>query len=60
MLAGHALLLDAFNTDVRPLCARVRAELGAAEDPIAALRESGYAARVAAERVPDPLATGRT
>ena len=60
VLAGHALLLDAFNTDVRPLCARVRAELGAAEDPIAALRESGYAARVAAERDTDPLATGRT
>jgi L-rhamnose isomerase / sugar isomerase len=50
VLAGHELLLDAYRTDVRPLCARVRAELGAAEDPIAALRGSGYAERVAAER----------
>jgi L-rhamnose isomerase / sugar isomerase len=50
VLAGHEVLLDAYRADVRPLCARVRAELGAAEDPIAALRGSGYAARVAAER----------
>src|ERR671919_293429 len=50
VLAGHRILLDAFQTDVRPLCAKARAELGAAEDPIAELRESGYAARRAAER----------
>ena len=54
VLAGHELLLDAYNTDVRPLCARVRAEQGAAEDPIAALRGSGYAERVAAERARPP------
>ena len=35
VLGGHELLLDAFNTDVRPLCAKVREELGAAADPIA-------------------------
>jgi L-rhamnose isomerase/sugar isomerase len=50
VLAGHEVLLDAYRTDVRGMCARVRAELGAAEDPIAALRGSGYAERVAAER----------
>jgi L-rhamnose isomerase/sugar isomerase len=50
VLAGHELLLDAFKTDVRPLCARARLQLGAAEDPIAALRGSGYAERVAGER----------
>ena len=50
VLAGHRILLDAFQTDVRPLCAKARAELGAAEDPIAELRESGYVARRAAER----------
>ena len=57
VLAGHELLLDAYRTDVRPLCARVRAELGAAEDPVAALRDSGYAERVAAERVSQEIAT---
>ena len=50
VLAGHRLLLDAFQTDVRPQCAKARADLGAAEDPIAELRSSGYAARRAAER----------
>jgi len=50
VLGGHELLLDAYRSDVRPLCARVRTALGAAEDPVAALRESGYAERIAAER----------
>src|SRR6201999_627778 len=50
VLGGHEVLLDAFNSDVRPACAAARAALGAAEDPIKTLRESGYARRVAAER----------
>jgi L-rhamnose isomerase/sugar isomerase len=50
VLGGHEALLDAYRTDVRPLCAKVRAELGSAEDPVGALRASGYAERRAAER----------
>ncbi len=50
VLRGHELLLDAYNTDVRPLCAKVREELGAAADPIGELRASGYVERMAAER----------
>ena len=50
VLMGHRLLLHAFETDVRPLCANARATLGGAEDPIAELRGSGYTARRAAER----------
>ena len=50
VLGGHEALVEAFNTDVRPLCAKVRADLGAAEDPLAALRASGYAERRTAER----------
>lgn len=46
VLAGHELLLDAYKTDVRPACAEARVALGAAEDPIRALRESGYAQRM--------------
>jgi L-rhamnose isomerase/sugar isomerase len=60
VLGGHELLLDAYKTDVRPLCAKARAELGASEDPIAALRASGYAERVAAERDAEPLTTRST
>ena len=47
VLGAHRLLLDAYATDVRPLCARVRESLGGAPDPIAAFKESGYAERVA-------------
>jgi L-rhamnose isomerase / sugar isomerase len=50
VLGGHEVLLDAFRTDVRALCARVRTRVGAAEDPVAALRSGGYAERIAAER----------
>jgi len=50
VLGAHEVLLDAYRSDVRPLCARVRSALGAAEDPIAALRASGYAARMAGRR----------
>jgi L-rhamnose isomerase/sugar isomerase len=50
VLGGHELLLDAYRTDVRPLCAKVRGSLGAAEDPIAALRSSDHVARAAAAR----------
>ena len=50
VLGGHEVLLDAYRTDVRPLCAKVRAEGGAAEDPVAAHRSSGYVERVSNER----------
>ena len=50
VLGAHRLLLDAYATDVRPLCAKVREDLGGAADPIAVLEESGYAWKVAAER----------
>jgi L-rhamnose isomerase / sugar isomerase len=50
VLAGHELLLDAYNADVRPLCAAVRKRKGAAANPVAELRASGYRERVAAER----------
>jgi L-rhamnose isomerase/sugar isomerase len=50
VIAGHAIMQEAFATDVRPLCARVRERRGAAADPLAALRESGYVERAAATR----------
>jgi len=42
-LYAYQVLLDAFKSDVRRACAAARAALGAAEDPIVALRQSGYA-----------------
>jgi L-rhamnose isomerase / sugar isomerase len=52
VLAAHQVLLDAYRTDVRELCARVRRRMGAAEWPLAELRSSGYQERMAAEREP--------
>jgi L-rhamnose isomerase/sugar isomerase len=50
VLGAHEALLDAYRADVRERCARARAALGAAEDPVAALRESGYVERRSALR----------
>lgn len=51
VLAANAALMDAFNTDVRPLVAEVRAELGADADPVAAYHASGYGEKIVAERI---------
>jgi len=50
VLAAHRVLTDAFETDVRPLLAQVRVEMGLDSDPLAVLRASGYEQKVAAER----------
>ncbi|WP_369264519.1 L-rhamnose isomerase [Streptomyces sp. R35] len=51
VLAANAVLMDAYNTDVRPLLAEGRAELGLDPDPVAAYRRCGWAEKIAAERV---------
>ncbi|MGW1770274.1 L-rhamnose isomerase [Streptomyces sp. NPDC002104] len=51
VLAANAVLMDAFNTDVRPLLAEVREELGLDADPVGAYHRSGWAQKTAAERV---------
>ena len=50
VLGGHEILMAAFNTDVRPLCAKVRESIGAAPDPVAALRSGGYVSQQIAQR----------
>jgi L-rhamnose isomerase/sugar isomerase len=51
VLGAHAVLMDAFATDVRPLLASLREEQGLDPDPMAAYARSGYARKIAAERV---------
>ncbi|TNU74053.1 L-rhamnose isomerase [Miniimonas arenae] len=51
VLGAHAVLMDAFNTDVRPILAEVREAKGLDADPIKAFAATGYAEKVAAERV---------
>jgi L-rhamnose isomerase / sugar isomerase len=50
VLGGHRVLLDAFETDVRPLLARLRERVGVDPDPVEAFRRGGYAERFALER----------
>ncbi|HLI00582.1 MAG TPA: L-rhamnose isomerase [Acidimicrobiales bacterium] len=51
VLGANGVLIDAFNTDVRPILAELREEMGLDPDPLAAYRRSGYAERIVAERV---------
>jgi L-rhamnose isomerase / sugar isomerase len=51
VLGAHAVLMDAYDTDVRPLLAELRAEQGLDPDPVAAYRRSGYQEKINAERV---------
>jgi L-rhamnose isomerase / sugar isomerase len=51
VLDANAILMDAYNTDVRPLLAEVRADAGLDPDPIAAYRRTGYQEKIVAERV---------
>jgi L-rhamnose isomerase/sugar isomerase len=50
VIAAHNLLTEAYRTDVRPLLAKVRHELGVPVDPIASYQASGYERKIAAER----------
>jgi L-rhamnose isomerase/sugar isomerase len=51
VLGANAVLMDAYNTDVRPLLADMREQLGLDPDPMAAYSRSGYAAKIVRERV---------
>ncbi|MFD8219208.1 L-rhamnose isomerase [Streptomyces sp. NPDC059697] len=51
VLAANAVIMDAYNTDVRPLLGEVREELGLDADPVSAYRQSGWGEKIAAERV---------
>jgi L-rhamnose isomerase / sugar isomerase len=50
VLGAHRVLLAAFETDVRPLLARLRDALGIDPDPVEAFRRGGYGERLAQER----------
>ncbi|MDT5027777.1 MAG: L-rhamnose isomerase / sugar isomerase [Micromonosporaceae bacterium] len=51
VLAAHAVIMDAFNTDVRPLLADMRTDLGIDPDPVGAYLRSGYGDTIRAQRV---------
>jgi L-rhamnose isomerase/sugar isomerase len=51
VLGANAVLMDAYNTDTRPLLASLREDLGLDGDPMAAYKRSGYAGKIVADRV---------
>ncbi len=50
VLAANAVLMDAYSTDVRPLLAGLREEMGLAPDPVAAYLASGYGEKIISGR----------
>jgi L-rhamnose isomerase/sugar isomerase len=50
VLGANAVLMDAYNTDVRPLLAELREEMDLDPDPVAAYGRSGYFERIRDER----------
>jgi L-rhamnose isomerase/sugar isomerase len=50
VMGAHRTLFDAYETDVRPLLAQVRVEMGLHPDPIAFFRSDDYQRRIAQER----------
>ncbi len=51
VLEANAVFMDAYNTDVRPLLAEVRADAGLDPNPVAAYKASGYDEKITADRV---------
>jgi L-rhamnose isomerase/sugar isomerase len=50
VLGAHRILLEAFETDVRPLLAQLRGDRGLDPDPVEAFRRGGFAERLVQER----------
>jgi L-rhamnose isomerase/sugar isomerase len=51
VLGANGVLMDAYNTDVRPLLGELREEMGLDPDPYGAYLGSGYQEKIVAERV---------
>lgn len=51
VLAAHGALMDAYNTDVRPLLREWREDIGIDPEPMKAYAGSGYAEKIMAERI---------
>src|SRR6202034_3871808 len=51
VLGANAALMDAYNTDVRPLLGELREEMGLDPDPVGAYLRSGYPEKIVADRV---------
>jgi L-rhamnose isomerase/sugar isomerase len=50
VLGAHAVFMDAYATDVRPLLREIRSDMGLDPDPVDAYHRSGYNEAICAER----------
>jgi L-rhamnose isomerase/sugar isomerase len=50
VLGAHRVLIQAYETDVRPLLAHLRSQQGLEPDPVEAFRAAAHAERLASER----------
>jgi L-rhamnose isomerase/sugar isomerase len=51
VLEAHGVLMDAYNTDVRPLLEEWRSDKGIDPNPMKAFKASGYLKKIADSRV---------
>ncbi len=51
VLGANAVLMDAYDTDVRPMLADLRADMGLDPDPMGAYARSGYGEQIQRDRV---------
>ena len=51
VILANRIVMEAYETDVRSLLARVRVDMGRQPDPIESFRASGYLKKIAEERV---------
>lgn len=51
VLSANGIVMDAYHTDVRPLLAQMRTDMGLEPDPLAAYAASGYQQKIIDERV---------
>jgi L-rhamnose isomerase/sugar isomerase len=58
VMGAHRVLMDAYESDVRPLIAKVREELGRPLDPVEAIRTSAYPKQIAEKRGKAETGTG--
>lgn len=50
VMMANRIIMDAYETDVRPLLEEVRLEMGLDPDPLMAYRRGGYVEKIAKER----------
>jgi L-rhamnose isomerase/sugar isomerase len=55
VLGAHRVLLEVFETDVRPLLAELRKRVGVEADPVATFRAGGYAEKLTRDRGTAPV-----